>query len=146
MPLKKRETPGSMLFGLSDNAYLFLCRFDTIRLHSFRGRESRSALTPLRTPLACIFRRAFPPCQFHANRRANGCLSGILKFPTFHSKAVPVHSLHQSCKTNSTISFTALSFPSLKAYGCALAFHRLPTRRPRGYTRKGKRSKHQPLF
>jgi hypothetical protein len=37
MSLKKKETPGSTLFGLSDNVYLFLCRFDVIWLHSFRG-------------------------------------------------------------------------------------------------------------
>jgi hypothetical protein len=88
MPLKKRETPGSMLFGLSDNAYLFLCRFDTIRLHNFRGGGSRSALTLYGLRWPAFLRRAFPPSQLHANQRQIGCLTSLLKFPTFHSKAV----------------------------------------------------------
>jgi hypothetical protein len=35
MSLQTRELPGVMLLGLSDNAYAFVCKFGTIRLHSF---------------------------------------------------------------------------------------------------------------
>ena len=59
MSLQTRELPGVMLLGLSDNAYAFVCKFGTIRLHSFI-----SALV--------LFRgggRRFPPLSVHANCR-----------------------------------------------------------------------------